>query len=211
MGNVRKLATAALAALFCSAALFARQGGDGAGRPLEVGFGFRLVEAPAGLLGDLTNISPSFGGCIDIVPHIKKDRLALRGRFFYDSWAGKSSHEFRGTDGHRVTTGRLGCTLGLMLLLGHRDDPDSAGGVCFDVGASRWLIDSSTYPPLKGNDYERPAVGVQYVGAYKGSWWEIGVEACFLKTDNIGFKDYGRASYALTLALGTRLDAVRRK
>jgi len=210
---MNRLATATFASMLaCTTALCAQQDGK-PDMPVDFGFGYRINWAPVGLLGDLTNITPNMGGYMEWIGHIKKDSAALRFRISEDRWNGAWGKEtsFRGSDGHTVKTSRFTVSLGLMLLFDSQKDPDTKHSVCLEFGSTRWNIDSSNYQPLKGNMYDRPMAGIHYGQCYKDMTFEVGVEACFLKTDNIDFKSYSKTSYTVTTGLGWRWRAIREK
>jgi len=191
--------------LVCTSVLSARQG-DPDTRPMEFGIGFRLIEAPAGLLGDMTNVTPAWSSYFDFAKHITSDRVALRARMAYDTWGG---HKFRGTDGHRASVDRIAATAGLVFFFGHKNNPDSTHYICLEGGASKWNVDSS-YQPLRGPAYQKPVFGVQYGTVSEGVFLECGVEANFLDTGGIGFKDYNRLSVAVNVSLGYKLELTKK-
>jgi hypothetical protein len=179
--------------LLCSGILLA-QASDSEPRVFEFGSGMKITGATAGLLGDMTNMSPGFGLYFDFAKHVKNGRMALRGRISTDAWG---SHEFRKTEGHRVEVSRIAVTVGPMFFFGYNKGADSWSYICLEAGTSRWCIDSSTYPPLNHYWCDRPTAGIQFGKAYEGLRFELGVEANVMNTDNIAFKDYGKLNYAI--------------
>jgi hypothetical protein len=178
----------------CHGILSAQVGGSGP-RVFEFGSGAKIMGAPQGLLGDMTNVSPGFGAYFDFAKYAENGRMALRGRISSDAWG---SHSFRNTDDHRAKVGRIAATVGPVFYFGYNKGADSWNYICLEAGVSRWSLDSSTYPPLSDYWYDRPTAGIQCGKAYEGLRFELGVEANVMNADNIAFKDYGKLNYAIS-------------
>lgn len=167
--------------------------------------GFSTTLSPIGLLGDITNITPSFNIKVGIVFDVNANNSMIA-NFAPHSFA-KWSHHFRGTDNHRAIVSYTPYTLGVKHFFSNprhilNDFNDFRHYFSVEVGVAQWKIDSSTYVPLDGSRYTKP-IGAIHIGTQERDlYFEVGIELTFMETNKIGFKKYSGFNPALTIGFG---------
>jgi hypothetical protein len=160
--------------------------------------GFKLVESPSGLLGDMTKRSLGLGWTFGnrlFFPEV--DKWALQLKWDYEYWG---ERHFQGADNEKISVHDVEFAIGLAYFLGSKPWTEDRCYFSFDIGGAFTLVRPQSHEKRRWADSGTAALKFGYGG--RDGFIEAGVEGKFINANEMGYMGYNRFSHTFVLTIG---------